>query len=372
MPRDYYEVLGVSKGATPDEIKSAYRKLARQHHPDVSTESKEVAEEKFKEISEAYEVLYDPEKRKMYDQYGHEGVNQQFGGGGFTWENFSHFDDFSDIFGDLFGSIFGQGRSSGRDGSMQGDSLRYDVSITLNDVLNGKEISVSVPHEGICDPCKGTGGKDGNYDTCSKCRGSGRATLVRHTPFGQMRQVTDCPDCRGRGRTFKERCKECRGSGRVRKTSTVNVTIPKGAEEGMRLRVPGKGDAGIDGGPPGDLYVVIHVENHPVFKRDGANLWTELVTTYPRLVLGGEEQVMTLEGEKAMLTIPPGTQVGSVLRVPNKGVHKYGSSVRGNLYVRVMIEVPKKVSPFERECLEKLDGREPGEKPSRKKRFGKK
>ncbi|NLL94411.1 MAG: molecular chaperone DnaJ [Thermoplasmatales archaeon] len=372
MPRDYYEVLGVSKGATPDEIKSAYRKLARQHHPDVSKDPKEVAEEKFKEISEAYEVLYDPEKRKLYDQFGHEGVNQQFGQGGFTWDNFTHFDDISDIFGDLFGSFFGGfggRRSAGRSAARQGDSLRYDVAINLMDVLNGKEIKVSVPHEAPCEPCRGTGGKDGQYETCSKCGGSGVATMVRHTPFGQMRQTAECPDCGGRGRTFKERCRECKGSGRTRKTSTVDVKIPRGAEDGMRLRVPGKGDAGINGGPPGDLYVVIHVEDHPDFKRDGANLWTEIRTTYPRLVLGGEETVKTLEGEKVALAIPAGTQVGSVLRMPGKGVYRYGSSVRGNLYVRVFMDVPKKVSDFERESLEKLDGRD---KPAKKRRFGKK
>lgn len=357
MPRDYYEVLGVEKSATPDQIKSAYRKLARQYHPDVSTEPKEVAEEKFKEISEAYEVLSDEEKRRMYDQYGHAGVNQQFSGGGFSWDDFTHQDDISDIFGDLFGSFFGGGGSRRqRGGPRTGESLRYDIDITLKDVLKGKKVEVSVPHTVNCSECNGTGAKDGKVQTCKQCGGQGQVQTIRRTPFGQMSSISECPACGGKGRTAIEKCSKCRGAGRVQKTSKVEITIPPGVEEGSRLRVPGAGDAGYDGGSPGDLYVIIHVKQDRMFERDGMNLWTGITTTYPKLVLGGEASVTTLDGETAMLKIPAGTQVGAVLRIPGKGLPRVNNATnRGDLFVRVRIDVPTKVSEAEKELLMKLD-----------------
>ena len=358
MTRDYYEVLGVTKDASPDEIKRAYRKLAREHHPDVSKEAKEIAEEKFKEISEAYEVLSNEETKKRYDQYGHAGVNQQFGQGGFSWDNFTHFDDISDIFGGgIFDMFFGGGgkKRQSRNAPRQGESLRYDIQLTLEEVLNGREEEIVVPNSSNCPDCKGTGGKGGHADTCRQCGGAGQVQTVRNSPFGQMVSVSDCPTCRGAGKTVKERCVKCRGSGRVQKTMTVSVNIPKGVEDGMRLRVQGKGDSGYNGGPAGDLYVMIHVKEHKTFERDGMNLWTESYTTYPKLVLGGEETVNTLEKEKVSMTIPPGTQVGAVLRIPGKGLPKTGGTVRGDLFVRVRMDVPKKVSEEERDILLKLD-----------------
>ncbi len=370
MPRDYYEVLGVTKESTPDEIKRAYRKLAKVHHPDVSEEPKEVAEEKFKEISEAYEVLSDAEKRKIYDQYGHAGVNQQFGGGGFSWDNFTHYDDISDIFGDLFGGMFGGGRrrSQSRNSPRTGDSLRYDVEITLEDVLNGKELEISIPHTVNCSSCHGTGGKDGKVNTCSKCGGQGQVQQVRNTPFGQMVSVAECPVCNGRGKSYDEKCPDCRGSGRLQKNAKVTVKVPKGIEDGANLRVPGAGDAGYNGGSSGDLYVVIHVKHSNVFERDGVNLWTGVTTTYPRLVLGGEEEVKTIDGENVALKIPSGTQVGAVLRLAGKGLPRMGSTTRGDMFVRVKIEVPTKVSDLEKEYLRKLDDKA-GSKSKRRK-FG--
>ncbi len=371
MPRDYYEVLGVDKSADADAIKKAYRSLAKKYHPDVSTEPKEVAEAKFKEISEAYEVLSDPEKRSLYDQYGFEGVNQQFGQGGFTWDNFTHADDISDIFGDLFGDLFGGGRRSrggGRSSASQGESLRYDLEITLKEVLEGKKANIDVPHTVLCEPCRGTGGKDGNVSVCGKCGGSGQVQSVSRTPFGNMMSVRECPECRGTGKSSAEKCPHCRGTGRVSKESHISINIPKGAEDGMRLRVSGEGNAGYNGGSPGDLYVVIHVKQDRNFERDGNNLWTGIVTTYPKLVLGGEETVETLEGEKAVLTIPPGTQVGSVLRISGKGLPRVNSSIRGDLLVRVTIEVPKKVSDEERELLRKIDETAGSKKTAGKKR----
>lgn len=358
MPRDYYEILGVSKDASPDEIKSAYRKLARQYHPDVSKEPKEVAEEKFKEISEAYEVLSDANKRSMYDQYGHAGVNQQFSGGGFSWDDFTHQDDISDIFGDLFGSFFGGGgyRQQNRGGPRTGESLRYDIDLTLKDVLHGKEIEVSVPHTVNCPECKGTGAKDGKTETCKQCGGRGQVQTIRRTPFGQMSSISECPACGGRGKTAVEKCPKCRGAGRMQRTTKVSIKIPAGVDEDSRIRVQGAGDAGYNGGPAGDLFVIVHIKRDAAFERDGINLWTGVTTTYPKLVLGGEAQVKTLDGEVAVLKIPAGTQVGSVLRMSGKGLPKINNpNVRGDLFVRVRIEVPTKVSDMEKELLKKLD-----------------
>ncbi|MDR3283192.1 MAG: molecular chaperone DnaJ [Candidatus Methanoplasma sp.] len=360
MPRDYYETLGIQKGASPDEIKRAYRQMAKKYHPDVSTESKEVAEAKFKELSEAYEVLSDPDKRQTYDQYGHDGVKQQFsGGGGFSWNDFTHAEDVSDIFGDLFGNMFGG--SGGRRGPVQrnspsqGESLRYDLEVDLREVFHGKNVEISVPHTSTCPDCGGNGGKDGKVETCRQCNGQGQVQRVSRTPFGNMVSVSDCPECRGTGRTSKERCPKCRGSGHLNVTSKVTVNIPKGIEDGSRIRVPRAGDAGRNGGSPGDLIVVVHVRGAQDFKRDGADLWTTITTTYPRLVLGGEETISTIDGETISLAIPPGTQVGGVLRVLGKGLPKMNLGTRGNMFVRVMMDVPQKVSAEEKEILLRLD-----------------
>lgn len=358
MARDYYEVLGVPRDASQEDIKKAYRTLAKKYHPDVSTEPKDVAEAKFKEISEAYEILSDPEKRKTYDQYGYEGVQNNFGQGGFSWDDFTKADDISDIFGDIFGDLFGGfGRSSGRsrNGVRQGDSLRYDVEVSLEDVLNGKKVNLDIPRETQCDACNGTGGKGGKVTTCQTCGGRGQVQRVARTPFGNMTTVSDCPECGGKGTTFAERCPSCRGTGRVSRNSKIALNIPKGVEDGMRLRVSGEGNAGYNGGPAGDLYVVIHVKQDKVFDRDGDNLWTGIRTTYPKLVLGGEESVKTLEGETVMLRIPSGTDVGTVLRIPNKGLPRLNSSSRGDLMVRVSVTVPKTVTPEQRELLTQLD-----------------
>jgi molecular chaperone DnaJ len=371
MPRDYYEVLGVEKTATPEEIKKAYRSLAKKYHPDVSTEPKEVAEAKFKEISEAYEVLSDQEKRNLYDQYGFDGVKQQFGEGGFTWDNFTRADDISDIFGDIFGSMFGGGMRSNRsrNSPQQGESLRYDIEITLNDVLEGKKVKLDVPHSVVCEACNGTGGKDGKVTTCAKCGGTGQIQMVRRTPFGNMVSVTDCPDCRGRGKSSAEKCPRCHGNGRLTVDSHIDLNVPKGIEEGMRIRVPGAGNAGINGGPAGDLFVVTHIKEEKDFERDGANLWTEVTTSYPRLVLGGEETVKAIDGDKVAINIPAGTQVGTVLRVPGKGLPRMNSSSRGDMMVRVFVNVPKRVTDEEKELLQKLDSSAGKGKRTRKKLF---
>ncbi|HKM13599.1 MAG TPA: molecular chaperone DnaJ [Candidatus Methanomethylophilaceae archaeon] len=358
MGKDYYETLGLGKEASPEEIKSAYRKLAKKYHPDVSEETKEVAEAKFKEVSEAYEVLSDPEKKETYDRYGSDAINSQFSGGGFSWDDFTRADDISDIFGDIFGSFGGfGGRSNSKNrGPRQGNSLRMDIEITLLEALKGLKKKVDVPHTVKCKPCEGTGAKDGKTTTCTECKGSGQVRSVRQTMFGNMVSVADCPKCRGRGKSSDEKCPTCRGSGYNQETTKVEVNISKGVDDGSTLTLRGMGDASPEGGKAGDLYVIIHVKKDDTFDRDGANLWTGITTTYPRLVLGGNEEIRTLEGEKAILNIPKGTQVGSVLRLSGKGMPRsLDSTSRGDLFVRVKISVPKKVSKEDAELLKKLD-----------------
>ena len=369
MPSDdYYEILGVGKDASQDEIKKAYRSLAKKYHPDVTDLSKDEAEAKFKEVSEAYEVLSDESKRKLYDQYGHAGVNSQFSNGGFSWDDFTHADDISDIFGDIFGSMFGgnfgRRQTRSRSSARQGESLRYDLEVELSDVLRGKTVELSVPHSIPCMECRGTGGKDGRIETCQTCNGAGQVQRVSRTPFGNMVSVGDCAACGGTGKSFKERCPKCRGSGRINTTSKVSVEIPKGVEEDMRLRVAGAGDAGYNGGPPGDLIVVVHVKEDRNFRREGMNLWSEVTTTYPKLVLGGEETVKTIDGETISVSIPAGTQVGGVLRIAGKGLPRLNQNSRGNMFVRVMMDVPSKVSAYEKELLTKLDEKA-GKKPAK-------
>ncbi len=354
--RDYYEVLGVSKTATPDEIKKAYRTLAKKYHPDVSTEPKEVAEAKFKEISEAYEVLSDEQKRSMYDQYGHAGVDGQFGQGGFSWDNFTHGDDLNDIFGDLFGGIFGGGRRRQDPNAPQaGESLRYDLGITLVDVLKGKTVEITVPHTSECPDCHGTGGKGGKTKSCPVCGGSGQQQTRMRTPFGDTIQVSPCKRCGGTGRTYDEECPKCRGRGRVTKNTKVSINVKPGMGEGTNLRIPGAGDAGYRGGPAGDLYVVIHITDYMGFKRDGSDLWMDAETTYPRLALGGTLEVKNLEGQMMSVNIPAGTQVGGVLKVVGQGLPSLGRTARGNLYIVLGITVPKRLTDYEKELLQKLD-----------------
>ncbi len=372
--RDYYEVLGVSKTATADEIKKAYRSLAKKYHPDVSTEPKEVAEAKFKEISEAYEVLSDPDKRSRYDQYGMAGLDGAFGQGGFDWSDFTHEGDISDIFGDLFGDLFGGGRrrSSAPGGPRAGDDLRYDVQIDLREALTGKTVSVKVPHSVECKACRGTGGKDGNVRACPQCGGRGQVQQLRNTMFGQGYVITECPKCGGRGQSYEQACPECRGRGRVNKTATVEVKIPAGIDDGQRMRVPGAGDAGYHGGPAGDLYVFVHVRDHPDFVRDGMNLYTLAEVSYPKLVLGGKINVKNLEGKTIEIDVKAGTQVGDKLRVPGQGMPEIGRSGRGNLIVQVSVAIPKKVSAAEKELLMKLDEGAGSKKGIKKSVFGKK
>ncbi|MDD1747771.1 MAG: molecular chaperone DnaJ [Methanomassiliicoccales archaeon] len=364
--RDYYEVLGVPKNATLDQIKQAYRALARKYHPDVTKEDKAHAEERFKEISEAYEVLVDDEKRKLYDQYGHSGLTGQFSNGGFQWSDFTHATDLRDIFGDMggfgfggsiFDALFGFG-GRGQQGPHMGQSLRYDIEITLEEAAAGGKREVSIPRSVTCEACHGTGAKDGKVQTCPSCGGKGQVQHVQQRGYSRFVSVSPCPKCRGAGRTYEQRCPKCDGKGVQLRTSKISIDIPPGIDSGMRLRFAGAGDASPDGGPPGDLFVVVHVKEHEIFRREGADLWLEMPVEYWEAALGAEVEVPTLDS-KAMLNIPAGTQDDSVFRMRGKGLPHVDSRGAGDQLVRIRIKVPRKLTAEQRALLKKLSEQSP-------------
>lgn len=362
--RDYYNVLGVPKGASKEDVKRAYRRLAREHHPDVSKDDRKAAEERFKEISEAYEVLMDDEKRRLYDVYGHEGVRSQFRTGGFDWADFTHFGDISDIFGDLggfgfggslFDQLFGLGRapSRSRAGPAEGPSLRYDLEINLEEAARGVDREIQVPHAVACAHCGGSGAEAGGSESCPTCKGSGQVRHAQRRGYTQFISVTTCPKCHGSGTLITKPCRECGGEGRQQKVSRIQVSIPRGADTGTRLRIRGAGEAGRNGGPSGDLYVVVHVLPHAVFERDGNDLSLEQPISFAQAALGDEVEVPTLE-EKALLKIPPGTQPGTAFRLRGQGMPDMRGYGRGDLFVRVQLIVPTHLSAAEREALERF------------------
>ncbi|MEM4262435.1 MAG: molecular chaperone DnaJ [Thermoplasmata archaeon] len=361
--RDYYEVLGVSRNATKDDIKKAYRRLAREYHPDVSKLDRKVAEEKFKELSEAYEVLVDDEKRKLYDTYGMAGVQSTFREGGFQWTDFTHFSDLEDIFGGfadfgLGGSIFDQffGSSSRRTrrGPIQGESLRYDLEISLEDAYRGAEKEIMVPHMVACRDCRGSGSADGKLENCDACGGSGQIRRSQTRGFAQYVTVTTCPKCRGSGRKNTNPCRSCGGTGQRQETSRIVISIPKGADTGMRLRVRGAGEPGPEGGPPGDLYVIVHVAPHHQFLRDGNDLLIEVPVTISQAALGDEVKIPTMDGN-AMLTIPPGTQSGTIFRLRGRGMPDVAGRGRGDILAKVVVSIPKRLTREQKNLLKQLD-----------------
>lgn len=358
--RDYYEVLGVSRTATLDEIKSAYRKLAMQYHPDRNPGNKE-AEERFKEVTEAYEVLSDPEKRQRYDQFGHQGIRA-----GQDFHQYSSMDDifsaFSDIFGgSLFEELFGSGRTSRRSSYTSrpqgepGADLRVHLQLTLEEIATGAEKTIKVKRYVPCSTCSGSGSRSGSsgFSTCSTCRGSGQISQVSRSMFGQFVNITTCPTCNGTGQILRDSCPSCGGEGRTIAEDTVKVSIPAGVREGLSLQLHGKGHAGRRGGPSGDLIVVIEEKEHPYFRREDDNIVYNLTISFPDAVLGGEVEVPTLDG-MAVLTVKPGIQPGTVLRMRSKGLPRLNSSERGDQLVVVNVYVPTKVSPQERELLRTL------------------
>ncbi len=356
--RDYYEVLSVPKNASNDQIKDAYRKLAMQFHPDRNKAPE--AEEKFKEISEAYAVLSDDQKRQQYDQLGHAGFDQRY-----TKEDIYRGADFDSIFRDLgggFGDIFrqifggGMGGFGGGYGEQinRGQDLLYDLNITLEEAARGTEKEIEIPRTERCDVCGGSGAAPGTQArTCPRCGGAGRIQNTRRSAFGVFVQVQPCPECRGKGTLIDSPCRNCRGSGLVRKRRKITVKVPMGIDEGYQLRLRGEGEMVSNGGEPSDLYVLVHILQHQFFIRDGDDLNYVLMINYPQAVLGAEVQVPTLEGP-TLLKIPSGTQAGEVIRVKGRGMPRFRGYGKGDLLVRVGIAVPEKITATQRQLLEQL------------------
>ena len=358
--RDYYEVLGVSKGASDSEIKSAYRKLAKKYHPDMNPGDKE-AEAKFKEASEAYAVLSDADKRRQYDQFGHAAFDGGAGGaGGFDFGGM----DMGDIFGDIFGDFFGGGRSrSQSNGPMKGQNIRTSVRITFEEACFGvdKEIDVTLKEE--CATCHGTGAKPGTSpETCKKCGGKGQVVFTQQSLFGVVRNVQSCPDCHGTGKIIKERCSDCGGSGYISKRKKISVSIPAGIDNGQCVRIRDKGEPGVNGGQRGDLLVEVAVSRHPIFQRQDRDIFSTAPITFAQAALGGDVRIKTVDGE-VIYTVKPGTQTNTRVRLRNKGVPSLrNKQIRGDHYVTLVVEVPTKMNSEQKELLEAFDKAMYGEK----------
>lgn len=352
MKRDYYEVLGVSKTADADEIKKAYRKIAKENHPDVKPGDKE-AEERFKEATEAYAVLSNPEKRAKYDQFGHQGVDFNGQGGGFGGFDFSEFADFG--FGDIFDMLFGGGgRGSRQRGPARGADMRYDLSITLEEAAFGTKKTIEVPLYETCTECQGSGAAAGTHPTtCTACQGTGQVRMVQRTPFGQVTTARPCPTCGGQGTIISSPCPKCNGKGKIRAVKSIEVNVPEGSEDGLSLRFGGKGEAGDKGGTPGDLYVVINVQRHEFFERRGNDIYCEVPITFVQAALGDEMEVPTLHGPMKM-KITEGTQTSKVFRLRDVGVPNRRGSGNGDQYVRVVVATPTKLTDKQKELLKEF------------------
>ena len=345
--RDYYEVLGVSKTANDDEIKKAYRGLAKKYHPDVCKDPD--AEAKFKEVQEAYEVLSDSTKRQQYDQFGHEGP--MGGAGGFDGFNFGGgFGGFDDI----FSSFFGGGRSQSNTGPKRGRNLKTSITLTFEEAAFGVEKEITLNKLDTCKDCSGTGAMSGkDIETCSRCHGRGKVIVEQNSFFGRIQTEAVCPHCNGKGKTIKNKCTTCNGEGRIKTVSKLKVRIPSGVEDEQTLTVSGKGEAGPNGGMNGDLYININVKPHDLFERDGVHLYLEMPITFSQAALGDSIEVPTLEG-KCILKVPSGTQTGTKFRIPGKGIKNARTGETGNLYVVVKLITPTKLSNEQKDLFKKL------------------
>lgn len=353
--RDYYEVLGVSRGASEDEIKKAYKKMARKYHPDLNPGDKS-AEEKFKEVNEAYEVLSDADKKARYDQYGHAGVDPNFGFGGFGggFDGGFDFGDLGDIFGSFFGGGFGGGRRTNPNAPQRGESIRMSIAISFEEAAFGCEKEVTVERYETCDTCHGSGCAPGTSpEVCPDCHGTGTVQVRRQTPMGVFATSAPCAKCGGKGRIIHQPCKDCRGSGMVRKKKTIQASIPAGIDNGQTISIRGQGNAGKNGGPAGDLLITITVRPHELFRREGTSVLCEAPITFTQAVLGAELEIPTIDG-KVKYTLPEGTQFGTTFRLKGKGIPSINGRGRGDQYVTVYIETPKNLNKEQKEALRKF------------------
>ena len=341
--RDYYEVLGVGKNASKDEIKKAYRRLSKQYHPDLNKEAN--ATEKFKEIQEAYEVLSDDQKKARYDQFGHEDPTQGFGGGGAGFDGFGGFED---IFNSFFG---GGGRRRDPNAPRQGADLQYTMTLSFEEAVFGTETTIEIPKEEECDTCKGSGAKPGTKpETCSHCNGTGQLNVEQNTPFGRIVNRRVCQHCSGTGKIIKNKCGTCHGKGSVKKRNKIQIKVPAGVDDGQQLRVPGKGEPGINGGPAGDLYVVFQIRPHEFFERDGDDIYCEMPITFAQAALGDEIEVPTMHG-KVKLKVPAGTQTGTRFRLKGKGVPNVRGYGQGDQHIRILVVTPTKLTDKQKELI---------------------
>ena len=347
--KDYYEVLGVDKNASQDEIKSAFRKLAKKYHPDINHDAD--APEKFKEAEEAYSVLSDEDKRRQYDQYGHAAFDNMNGGAGYDFSGFDFSDIFSDIFGGGFSSGFGNFGGGRANRASRGRDTLTKINLTFEEAAFGCKKELDIETMVDCDECDGKGGF--GEKTCSRCHGSGVVTAEQRTILGAFMTRTTCPDCNGKGKTYDKTCSHCRGTGKVKKTKTIEVKIPAGVDDGNQLRIPGKGEAGANGGPNGDLYLEFSVKKHPLFDRDGKDIYLTIPLTIPEAVLGCKKDIPTLYG-KVTLTIPAGTSPNDKMRLKNKGLEDPNSYGKGDMYVLLDVKVPTKLTREQKKLYEEL------------------
>lgn len=373
--RDYYEVLGVGKNATDEELKKAYRKLAKKYHPDANPDNKQEAEAKFKEVNEAYETLSDSQKRKMYDQFGPDGPQGFNGAGGFNGGTYTYttsdFSGFGDIFGDL-GDLFGFGggrrNTANPNAPSKGANLRYNVDLTYEEAYTGISKEINVTRNEKCNTCSGTGARPGTKpETCSVCGGKGTVTQMQTTLLGQMRVQTTCSHCHGTGKVIKEPCSTCGGKGTVRKQAKISVKIPAGIDDGQTVVLRGEGEPGKNGGPNGDIYITIRLKKNAIFTRKEDNIYCDIPITFTQATLGAELEIPLVNGEKMKYKIPEGTQTGTKFTIRDKGFTHINSGYRGNLIFTVQVQVPKRLSKEQRELLVEL-AKTMNEQPPIKKR----
>lgn len=372
--RDYYEVLGVDKNASDEELKKAYRKLAKKYHPDANADNKKEAEAKFKEVNEAYENLSDPEKRRMYDQFGHDSPTG-FGGGqggyySYSTSGFEGFDmgDLGDIFSSFFGGGFGAKSSKTSSGPKKGNDLRINLEITFEEAYLGVEKEITIGRNETCNTCKGSGAKQGStIETCSACNGSGNIRQVQNTILGQMQTTRTCPNCKGEGKIIKEACQDCRGKGTIRKQAKIKVKVPAGIDENQSIVLPNEGEAGQKNGPNGDLYITVHIKRHSIYTRKGSQVLCDVPITFTQATLGADINIPMVDGGNEKYKIPEGTQTGTKFIIRNKGFKSVNSTYTGDFVFTVQVQIPKRLTKEQKDLLYQL-AKTMNEQPPVKKR----